>query len=49
VVLCVNDLPVVMSSYRADSLLSPNQKCNNNIGLGIDKSGLERVRIENRS
>ena len=27
VVLCVNDAPVEMSSCRADSLLSPNQKC----------------------
>ena len=27
VVLCVKDCPAVISSYRADSLLSPNQKC----------------------
>ena len=27
VVLCVNDPPAEMSSCRADSLLSPNQKC----------------------
>ena len=27
VVLCVNDPPAAISSYRADSLLSPNQKC----------------------
>jgi len=27
VVLCVNDPPVVLSSCRADSLISPNQKC----------------------
>ena len=27
VVLCVNDPPAVISSYMADSLLSPNQKC----------------------
>ena len=27
VVLCVNDPPAVISSCRADSLLSPNQKC----------------------
>ena len=27
VVLCMNDPPAVTSSCRADSLLSPNQKC----------------------
>ena len=35
--------------HRADSLLSPNKKCWNNTWLGIDKSGLECVRIENWS
>ena len=49
VVLCVNERPTVMSSCRADSLLSPNQKCCNNTWLGIDKSGPENVRIENLS
>jgi len=49
VVLCVNERPIVMSSCRADSLLSPNKKCYNNTWLGIDKSGPECVRIENLS
>ena len=49
VVLCVNEPPPVMSSCRADSLLCPNKKCCNNTWLGIDKSGSERVRIENWS
>jgi hypothetical protein len=26
-VLCLNDPPAVISSYRADFLLSPNHKC----------------------
>jgi hypothetical protein len=37
------------TSCIADSLLSPNQKCCNNTWLGIDKLGLERVRIEEQS
>ena len=49
VVLCLNEPSTVMSSCRADSLLSPNQKCCNNTWMGIDKSGPERVKIENRS
>ena len=49
VVLCVKDPSAIISSCRADSLLSPNQKCFNNTWLGIDKSGPNRVRIENRS
>ena len=49
VVLWVNEPPTVMSSCRADSLLRPNQKCCNNTWLGIDKSGLECVKIENLS
>ena len=36
VVLWVNDPPVEMSSCRADSLLSPNQKCWSNTWSGID-------------
>ena len=49
VVLWVNEPPAVRSSCRADSLLRPNQKCCNNTWLGIDKSGPERVKIENLS
>jgi len=49
VVLCVNKPPVVISSCRVDSLLRPSQKCCNNTWFGIDKSGLECVRIENMS
>ena len=49
VVLCVNEPPVAMSSYRVDSLLRPNQKCCNNTWFGIDKFGLEHDRIENLS
>ena len=47
VVLCVNDPPAEMSSYRADSLLSPNQKCWSNTWSGIDKSGPVCVSCEN--
>ena len=48
-VLWLNEPPAATSSCRADSLLRPNQKCYNNTWLGIDKSGPERVRIENMS
>jgi hypothetical protein len=44
VVLWVNEPPAAMSSYRADSLLSPNQKCYKSTWLGIDL-----VKIENLS
>ena len=47
VVLCVNDPPAEMSSCRADSLLSPNQKCWSNTWSGIDKSGPSCVSCEN--
>ena len=46
-VLWLNEPPVVISSYRADSLLRPNQKCYNSTWFGIDKSGLECARSEN--
>ena len=46
VVWCVNEPPIVMSSCRADSLLSPSQKCYNSTWFGIDKSGPNLVRIE---
>ena len=46
-VLWVNDPPAEMSSCRADSLLSPNQKCWNNTWSGIDKSGPACVSCEN--
>ena len=36
-----------MSSCRADSLLSPNQKCWSNTWSGIDKSGPVCVSCEN--
>ena len=49
VVLWVNKPPVAMSSCRADSLLSPNQKCYKSTWLGIDKSRLDLVKIENLS
>ena len=48
-VLWVNKPSAAMSSYRTDSLLRPNQKCCNNTRFGIDKSGPERVKIENLS
>ena len=46
VVLWVNQPPSAISSYRADSLLRPNQKCCNSTWFGIDKSRLDIVRIE---
>ena len=46
-VLCVNDPPAVISSCRADSLLSPNQKCWSNTWSGMDKSGPACVSCEN--
>ena len=48
-VLWVKEPPIAMSSCRADSLLSPNQKCYKSTWLGIDKSGLDLVKIENLS
>ena len=48
-VLLVNDPTTAMSSYRADSLLSPHQKCCKGTWLGIDKSRLDLVKIENLS
>ena len=49
VVLWVNDPPVEMTSCRADSLLSPNQKCWSNTWSGIDKSGPACVSFENQA
>ena len=49
VVLWLNKPPAAISSCRADSLLSPNQKCKSNTRLGIDKSRLGCVRIENQA
>ena len=48
-VLYVNDPPANVSSIMADSLLSPNQKCCNSTWLGIDKSGLDLVKVVNLS
>ena len=45
----VNEPTTVISSYRADSLLRPNQKCCNNTWFGIDKSGPDHVKNENLS
>ena len=47
VVLWVHEPPAVISSYRADSLLRLDQQCYNNTWSGIDKAGLECVKIEN--
>jgi hypothetical protein len=47
VVLCANHPPAVISKCRADSLLSPNQKCWSNTWSGIDKSGPAWVNCEN--
>ena len=49
VVLWVNEPLAAISSCRADSLLSPNQKCCKSTWLGIDKSGPDLVKIENMS
>ena len=49
VVLWVNKPPAMISNCRADSLLRPSQKCCNNTWFGVDKLGLECVRIENIS
>jgi hypothetical protein len=49
VVLWVNEPPAAISSCRADSLLSPNQKCCKSTWLGIDKFGPDLVKIENLS
>ena len=49
VVLWLKDPSAAKSSYRADSLPRPNQKCCNNTWFGVDKSGLECVKIENSS
>ena len=46
-VLWSNDPSVAISSYRADSLVRPNQKCCNNTWLGKDKSGPECVKTKN--
>ena len=46
-VLWLNEPPAVISSYRVDSLLRPNQKCYNSTWFGIDKSGPECARSEN--
>ena len=45
-VLWSKDPPIMISSYRADSLLRLDQKCCNNTWFGVDKSGLECVKIE---
>ena len=47
VVLWVNEPPAEMSSYRADSLLSLDQKCWSNTWSGMDKSGTACVSCEN--
>jgi hypothetical protein len=47
VVLWVNEPTAAMSSCRADSMVSPNQKCYKSMWLGIDKSGPDLVKIEN--
>ena len=49
VVLWVNEPPAAVLSCRADSLLSPNQKCYKSTWLGIDKSGPNLTKIENLS
>ena len=49
VVLWVNEAPAAISSYRVDSLLSPNQKCCKSMWLGIEKSRPDLVKIENLS
>ena len=49
VVLWVNEPSAAISSYRVDSLLSPNQKCCKSMLLGIDKCGPDLVKIENLS
>ena len=46
VILWLKDPPAAKSSYRADSLLRPNQKCCNNTWSSIDKAGLECAKIE---
>ena len=46
-VLWLNESPIAISSYRADSLLRPNQKCYNSTWFGIDKFGLECAWSEN--
>ena len=48
-VLWVNEPLTTISSCRADSLLSPNQKCYKSPWLGIDKSGLDLIKIKNLS
>ena len=48
-VLWVNEPSVAISSYRADSLLSPNQKCYKSTCLGTDKSVPDLIKIENLS
>jgi hypothetical protein len=49
IVLWLKELSVAISSYRADFLLRPNQKCCNNTWFGIDKSRPEHDRIKNLS
>ena len=48
-VLWVNEPPASISSYRADSLLSPNQKCCKSTWLGINRSRPDLVEIKNLS
>ena len=48
-VLWSKDPPVMISSYRADSLLRLDQKCYNSIWSSIDKARLECAQIGNSS
>ena len=46
-VRCANEPPVVLSSFRADSMSKPEQKMFNDTSSGIYKSGLDAKRRKN--
>ena len=46
-VRCANEPPVVLSSFRADSMSKPEQKIFNDTSSGIDKSKLDAKRRKN--
>ena len=46
-VVCANEPPAAMSSFRADFMSKPEQKMFNDTSSGIDKSGLDAKRRKN--
>ena len=46
-VVCANEPPAAMSSFREDFISKPEQKMPNDTSSGIDKSGLDAKRRKN--